>query len=76
MNCDKVVDAETLDSVKTAGKITVGLVVFSAVAAMAAVGTVVAWYVCLPHGNQTEYRFSVCCDVQEGVQETERKGSV
>ena len=44
MNCDEVMDAATVDNVKTAGKIMVGLAVFCAVAALAAVATIAAWY--------------------------------
>ena len=43
MNCDKVMDVETVDNMKTAGKITVVLIIFAALAVLAVLATVVAW---------------------------------
>ncbi|CAI7991541.1 hypothetical protein GBAR_LOCUS771, partial [Geodia barretti] len=45
MNCDKVMDVETVDNMKTAGKITVVLIIFAALAVLAVLATVVAWKV-------------------------------
>ena len=43
MNCDKVMDAETVDNMKMAGKITVVLIIFAALAVLAVLATVVTW---------------------------------
>ena len=45
MNCDKIMDTETVDNMKTAGKITLGLIIFAALAALAVLTTVVSWYI-------------------------------